>query len=332
MAETHNSLYLKIPKSVDLESVRALFNSQREEEFLETSRLLNPEQGPNLIRQLLGDVGIENLLTGGAERKGALVIVHFTFGYDGQQVLEKVIFFVKQILPSIKIWAYFIGDDDPWEIFFKEENNVVINEEVYPDEDDAENVIKTIYAWWHKGLPKSICRGYLVDSREEVPAPLKARKIITKTKVTVPDGYYWEMIFFKMLPNHNENPEHDKVEDFWMYEWERSDEEYHRTMLLFKLLRANFQKHNIVFEKHEGQGCNINYNFSSISNENIYQLSYAALCSYIGANVKQFATVYKDREEHYICSNSSVAVQSKKNGTIVDTKEYNIDQLLQLIG
>lgn len=330
MAEFHSQLYFKVPKSVDPKLVLSLFSDNSETEFLEAATQLNTEHGLSIATKLIESINgfSDDIQPEGTDKYGSIYCVQYVFSHNAEELIDELLLFYDQLLKPLDLRGYMSGDDDQWEVFYKLEGGNLVKEELEPDESESEEIIKTIYAWWHKGLPKKIYEGLLVSSRDEIPLPKKLAKIITKTKVTVPDEYYWEMMFYSMLPDKGEVPEDDDINSYWNYSWSGSDEEYKQIMFAFRRLRVDFVRYDVAFEKHSGSGKNINYEFSASSNIDSYALTYAAFNALIGSNVKQFVTQHPSFSHHYSCADGSVTKEVRQGEKITSTQIYDAKQIL----
>ncbi|WNZ57889.1 hypothetical protein QT397_11300 [Microbulbifer sp. MKSA007] len=328
MAELPSNIYLKLPKSIEVQDFLSLLDSESESDFVNAATILSPEHGLELAKKLLEQLSdFFEVRPESFKKYGSVIGIRYVLGMQAEQILDELLLFYGQLVNPIDLRAYISGDDS-WEIFYRVEGGKLIKEHCQADESEVTELIQTVYAWWHQGLPKSIFEGQLIDSRTEVPKPIKPVKIITKTKIKVPDDYFWEMIFFNMIPGKNETPHNDDIHSYWSYSWEGTDDRYQQVMCAFKRLRTAYVRCGVDFKRHEGSGCDITYNFSESSNNSSYALTYALFSALIGAEVKQFVTMHPDFEKHYICTGGVVTVEVRQNKKVISTEIHNVKSIL----
>ncbi|AUZ04043.1 MULTISPECIES: hypothetical protein [Vitreoscilla] len=169
--ELHSNLYYKHPNTNTMDVLDALFLSAKDNEaaWLALAAQLNAEQGASLAQELWSQVDEPefDLNPESSYRHEGYSIAHFVHGSMGDENMEAILEFLLALLPDIQAQAWGCGDDDPWEFWFKfnEQGQLVRkDDEPYQDEEEDEHIQATIYAWWHKGLPESIKEGFLNET------------------------------------------------------------------------------------------------------------------------------------------------------------------------
>ncbi|MFW1799248.1 hypothetical protein ACG9YX_04305 [Acinetobacter nematophilus] len=165
--ELHSNLYYTHSSPQIRLKIDALFQQHRgdQDKFIASAITLNPELGQELAADLLNTVdNIEFDL--GPESIHAVddySIAHFVHGSSGDEFIEAIVLFLKSLLPEIDVRAWGCGDDDPWEFWFKFEQDELIREDDEPfnDPEEDQEIQSSIYTWWHEGLPEKIKEGFL---------------------------------------------------------------------------------------------------------------------------------------------------------------------------
>lgn len=82
---------------------------------------INPTDGAELAQDLIDlvdqveyDLGSESL-----HRSEGYSIAHFVHGSSGDEFMQAILDFLKNLVPDIHTQAWGYGDDDPWEFWFK---------------------------------------------------------------------------------------------------------------------------------------------------------------------------------------------------------------------
>ncbi|MBU2714219.1 hypothetical protein [Zooshikella harenae] len=184
MAELHTNLYIKHHDqelNAKLTKVFKTINDKPEPNFKKTKEnLLNdalavsPDNAKELVKSLLKSVkkvyGSPSgyLVAESRQQIGDYHSYHFVHGRSGIDIIRKIIWFLGKLAPGIDVRACLVGDDDPWEIFYRFENGEVVNEYYEPDYDEAkEDTLPEVYQWWHEGLPSRIKDGFINEWKNE---------------------------------------------------------------------------------------------------------------------------------------------------------------------
>jgi NAD-dependent DNA ligase len=135
------------------------------EKFTSFCETINPDNGAKLSKELISfvdepryDLDAETI-----SRTAGYSVCHFVHGTGGDDIVGTIIEFLYLLCPDIHAQAWGCGDDDPWEYWFKYENGSVRREDDEPemDEEEDEEIMNTIYAWWHETMPNAIREGVL---------------------------------------------------------------------------------------------------------------------------------------------------------------------------
>lgn len=167
--ELHSNLYFKHSNPEIMNKLDRLFQEHQgnAEIFKQIAITINPIEGEELAQDLIDqidqveyDLGPESLY-----RFEGYSIAHFVHGSSGDEFMEAILNFLKSLAPDIHTQAWGCGDDDPWEFWFKFEGDELIREDDEPfnDPDEDQQIQSSIYAWWHKDMPKEIQEGFLND-------------------------------------------------------------------------------------------------------------------------------------------------------------------------
>lgn len=167
--ELHSNLYFKHPNPEIMNKLDRLFQEHQgnAEIFKQIAITINPTEGEEFAQDLIDqidqveyDLGPESLY-----RFEGYSIAHFVHGSSGDEFMEAILNFLKSLVPDIHTQAWGCGDDDPWEFWFKFEGDELIREDDEPfnDPDEDQQIQSSIYAWWHKDMPKEIQEGFLND-------------------------------------------------------------------------------------------------------------------------------------------------------------------------
>ncbi|MGB5518623.1 MAG: BRCT domain-containing protein [Gammaproteobacteria bacterium] len=103
----------------------------------------------------------------GKYQKSGYLAFNMLFGSTGPENTRAVVKLFGGLDESVDARGYLIGDEDPWEVFYRQIEDEILMKECVPDEDfdaDCEALETGVYAWWHKGLPSDINEGYLNDN------------------------------------------------------------------------------------------------------------------------------------------------------------------------
>ncbi|ATZ63408.1 hypothetical protein [Acinetobacter bereziniae] len=165
--ELHSNIYYKHPNPNLMLKLDELFKAHRgdQDKFMTSAVEINPEMGYELAEDLLNtvdnvefDLGPESIYA-----VDGYSIAHFVHGSSGDEFVEAIVLFLKSLLDEIDVRAWGCGDDDPWEFWFKFEEDELIREDDEPfnDPEEDEEIKSSIYTWWHAGLPEKIKEGFL---------------------------------------------------------------------------------------------------------------------------------------------------------------------------
>jgi hypothetical protein len=170
--ELHSRVYYKHPDSTIMGQLEALFTTHQgdEEKFSQAALLINPQAAEitqellDLIDSIEHDLAPETL-----DYVAGFAVLDFTHGSNGDENIENILIFLKELLPEIIVQAWGCGDDDPWEFWFKFDGDELVREDDEPfnDPEEDEEIKASIYAWWHQDLPVEIKEGFLNEETEE---------------------------------------------------------------------------------------------------------------------------------------------------------------------
>lgn len=97
--------------------------------------------------------------------------LHFVHSASGVFFINAIVKFIGSLSADIDVRACLLGDDDPWEIFYRYQDGEVVEEYCMPDHEEWEDGdFPPVYCWWHEGLPESIKEGFInfwLESDEE---------------------------------------------------------------------------------------------------------------------------------------------------------------------
>ena len=322
MAELLCRIYVRQPKAPDAKLLRTLFDGESANQFIEISEALNPDHGKKLaIAFLEQEERLEELQVERYRNIASFAVWQLILGLGGPSIVEETVTFLNELLSGSGAWAYLRGDDDPWEIWYKIENGQLILEEVDATaEESRKEVVDTIYAWWHSGLPRSICEGYWVESRDQIPKPKISEKLVATTKVTMKDDEVWESIYFGMSESEGQDPD-----------WPDPTEEHQDAIRLLKLFPTTERLNQVQMERLDGSYGYINYNFSTPSTATIHHLNYAALCVAADCQIKKFEVVHPDHQLHFLRQGNTIRVEKRRGRAKLEVTDYDVGQILEMI-
>ena len=165
--ELHSNVYYKHADINTMVKLDRLFKEHRgdREKFISFAVELNPEDGQalaeditDIVDQIDFDLGPESI-----HSTAGYSVAHFVHGSAGDEFIEAILLFLKALVPEIHAQAWGCGDDDPWEFWFKFEDDELVREDDEPfnDPDEDEEIKTSIYAWWHAEMPEKIKEGFL---------------------------------------------------------------------------------------------------------------------------------------------------------------------------
>ncbi len=179
MAELHSNIYFRhgdervhgllhnLFAVADLNSPLRIEGEEAQRKALEEiAEAVSPGQGAALMGELLDEFRTEFRDQFGSEsiwESAGYWVAHFVNGSGGDEIAGRVIGFLHQLCPSVDARAWGCGDDDPWEYWFRYEDGVVVrrDDEPFMDEEEDLEILASIYAWWHEGMPATIREGFL---------------------------------------------------------------------------------------------------------------------------------------------------------------------------
>lgn len=88
---------------------------------------------------------------------GDFIKVSYSLGSSWDSDITFLANYIKDKFDTKEFYAYLVGDDDPWEVFGKYEDNKFIFKTCF--DGDKKSITKPIYDWWHHGLPEGISEG-----------------------------------------------------------------------------------------------------------------------------------------------------------------------------
>lgn len=134
--------------------------------FVDIASEINPELGEGIATAFLNDLRDKILEMFGFEEVSEIsgfCCAGATCGGGGDRYAARCVKLLYHLCPGIQALAWGMGDDDPWEFWFKHVDGHLVRHDVEPF-DGSDNRIKgTVYRWWHEGLPAAIQEGMLND-------------------------------------------------------------------------------------------------------------------------------------------------------------------------
>ena len=90
-------------------------------------------------------------------------IVHFEHGRYSQETLKALMMFLKKLIPDLHIqaWAYSLDEMREFWLKFEEQQLKCIQDHPHVDLIQAQDVLSSIYPWWHSTMPGQIHEGIL---------------------------------------------------------------------------------------------------------------------------------------------------------------------------
>lgn len=134
--------------------------------FVGIASEINAELGEGIATAFLNDLRDKTLEMFGFEdiselsgfcRAGA------TCGSAGDRYAGRCVKLLYHLCPDIQALAWGMGDDDPWEFWFKHVDGHLVRHDDEPFDGNDNRIKGTIYRWWHEGLPAAIKEGMLND-------------------------------------------------------------------------------------------------------------------------------------------------------------------------
>ncbi|WP_411992216.1 BRCT domain-containing protein [Agarivorans sp. DSG3-1] len=166
MAELHSNVYYKHKSPEVMKYLDKLFQEvEGEEEIHKLCIAINPSNGEDLAQKLIDTIDDPylELAAEDFEKIEGYSVCSFVHGTMGDEIVGEIVSFLYALCPDIHAQAWGCGDDDPWEYWFKFEDGSLKREDDEPANDDEEDeeILQTIYEWWHKTMPESIREGIL---------------------------------------------------------------------------------------------------------------------------------------------------------------------------
>lgn len=175
MAELHTNLYIKHADSSLHDKLGRLFKTINDKPETDYAKLeenlflealsINPEHGEQCVSQLLKCIKnewsslSEELVAESRYECHGFHCIHFVHSSSGTETLQAIVQFIGDLASGVDVRACLVGDDDPWEVFYRYENGEMVYHYYEPDWDETE--LPEIYQWWHQGLPASITDGFI---------------------------------------------------------------------------------------------------------------------------------------------------------------------------
>lgn len=99
-------------------------------------------------------------------RLAGFSVVHFEHGRYQQQTLETLMLFLKQLIPDLHIqgWAYSLEDMQEFWLKFEEQQLKCMHDQPYLDLTRSQEILNSVYPWWHATMPVQIHAGILNQS------------------------------------------------------------------------------------------------------------------------------------------------------------------------
>ena len=102
-------------------------------------------------------------------RLAGFSIVNFEHGRYSQHTLAALMIFLKQLIPDLHIqaWAYSLDDRQEFWLKFEAQQLKCIQDQPHVDLEHAQEILNSIYPWWHATMPVQIHEGIL-NQRQSV--------------------------------------------------------------------------------------------------------------------------------------------------------------------
>jgi hypothetical protein len=135
--------------------------------FIDIASEINPEQGEGIATAFLNDLRDKILEMFGFEDISDIsgfCCASTTCGGGGDRYAARCVKLLYHLCPGIQAQAWGMGDDDPWEFWFKHVDGHLVRHDDEPFDGNDNRIKGTIYRWWHEGLPAAIKEGMLNDA------------------------------------------------------------------------------------------------------------------------------------------------------------------------
>jgi len=168
---------------------------ERSRRVIELAEKLNPDTGIDLASNLLRHFDeTQSFGSQSLDEHAGYCKSHWVNGSIGLELHELIICFLGRLCPDIHAQSYVSVGDIPAEAWYKYENGQAYSafSEPYTIRDD--NILGTIYRWWHSSMPDSVKEGYLNDREGylEVCEDLHGELFLGKTEIS--DAYYMDWL------------------------------------------------------------------------------------------------------------------------------------------
>ena len=176
--ELHTDVFVKHADKDIHESLSLVFqtansvngaSAESAEAFLKRSSLsLSPIDGELLAEALFktivesgGELSVD-LKAESREEVAGYHVYHFVHGSCGDRIVEALLTFISKVAPGVDARACLEGDDDPWEIFYRNEGTRITQKHYEPaHEERANKKLPPEYVWWHEGMPSEVSQGII---------------------------------------------------------------------------------------------------------------------------------------------------------------------------
>ena len=160
------------------------------DEALKVVGVINGRIDDQAAQSLVADLRVQ-LASGAADTIAGFAVYQGRVGSDVASHVESLLGALRSISYDVDARVYACGDDDPWELFARVDDGVVVTEQFEPDSGKDEVALRRgVYAWWHHGLDAEVQQGYLYDDRQRDPAIENYAVVDRKTsgqKITADD-------------------------------------------------------------------------------------------------------------------------------------------------
>jgi hypothetical protein len=172
MAELHSNLYFSHPDTAIHAQLKELFLSldNGQHRAAQVAEKINPDNGEAVTQSLFQDLSErypESIDPETLVDESGFWIAHLVSGGSGDHLCGRIVRYLHDLVPGIRVQAWGCGDDDPWEYWYKMDGDNLIRLDDEPYEDDDARIFGTIYRWWHETMPENIREGFLHEDDEE---------------------------------------------------------------------------------------------------------------------------------------------------------------------
>lgn len=177
MAEMYVNVYFKHDDSDMHAKLVRLFEQEdangddaSRQAFVELASEINPESGEGTAKAFLNDLRDktrEMFDFQDTSDFSGFYCAGATCGGSGDRYAGRCVKLLYRLCPGIQALAWGMGDDDPWEFWFKHVDGRLVRHDDEPLDGNDNRIKGTIYRWWHEGLPAAIKEGMLNDEDSE---------------------------------------------------------------------------------------------------------------------------------------------------------------------